>query len=304
MATYGYARVSTDDQNAEGQILALRQAGCKPGHIFTDHGLSGAYIERPQLQKCLRRVERGDVLIVCALDRLGRNTKDLLATVDDLQRRGVNFRSLRETHIDTTTATGTLIFHVFAALSQFERGLIVERTSAGRARAKAKGKKFGAPLKLTASQKSSALHQLARGIPCEAIAKDFHVSRSTLYRALKTLPRLITSRPDKPREGDRHITQGEALWQLVSATDPEAIRVLENREGCTQAGAVDYLIEETCWSEFLPKFAGGLGTPQERRAALIQADRDATSRTGQNRVDLDPSWDDIDLSTDGNDLAF
>src|SRR5579863_1072938 len=145
---YGYARISTEDQNADMQHRALRRASCKT--IFTDE-LTGATTKRPALLRCLKKLARGDTLIVWKLDRLARSTRDLIMMVEDFERRGVQFRSLTE-EINTTTPGGKLVFHIFAALAEFERGIIMERTREGMKAARARGVKFGRKPKLTPAQ--------------------------------------------------------------------------------------------------------------------------------------------------------
>jgi DNA invertase Pin-like site-specific DNA recombinase len=136
---YGYARVSSDDQNADMQLEALIVASCEK--IFKDE-LPGATMERPALLRCLRVLDDGDTLTVWKLDRLARSLRDLVAMMDDLNHRGVHFRSLTE-EISTTTPGGKLVFHIFAALAEFERGLIIERTRAGMKAARARGVRPG-----------------------------------------------------------------------------------------------------------------------------------------------------------------
>jgi DNA invertase Pin-like site-specific DNA recombinase len=123
----GYARVSTEQQDTEGQLPDLKKAGCK--RIYQET-MGGGPLDRPELEKCLDRVEQGDTLVVWRLDRLGRSIRDLLLIVDRLDKSGINFNSLKE-KFDTSTAAGRLVFHFFAALTQFERELIRERTMAG-----------------------------------------------------------------------------------------------------------------------------------------------------------------------------
>ena len=134
----GYARVSTADQQPQLQLDALNAAGCD--RVFTDHGVNGAAVAKPELEKAISFVRPDlDVLIVWKLDRLGRSIRDLIDVVADLERRGVGFRSLKETMIDTTTPSGKLIFHVFSAIAEYERGTNHERTMAGIAAAKRAG---------------------------------------------------------------------------------------------------------------------------------------------------------------------
>src|SRR5712691_3523455 len=141
----GYARVSTADQNPDLQHDALKAVG---GYrIFVDTA-SGALDERPALAKVLDQLRPGDTLVVWKLDRLGRSLRHLIDTVAELQRRDIGFRSLQE-NIDTTTPGGKLIFHIFGALAEFERDIIRQRTLAGRASARARGRKGGRPPSMT-----------------------------------------------------------------------------------------------------------------------------------------------------------
>ncbi len=136
----GYARVSTDDQNPDLQLAALKQAGCQ--RIFIDKA-TGAHIKRPELTKCLKALAEGDTFTVWKLDRLGCSLRDLIGLLDDLKARGVAFRSLTEA-IDTTTPTGRAMWQMVGILSELERSLIQERTKAGRAAAVAHARKLNA----------------------------------------------------------------------------------------------------------------------------------------------------------------
>jgi DNA invertase Pin-like site-specific DNA recombinase len=149
----GYARVSTFEQSLDLQTDALERAGCE--RLFTDQ-VGGAHAERPGLDQVLSHLRKGDTLVVWKLDRLGRSVRHLIETVGQLQERKIGFRSLRES-IDTTTSGGKLVFHVFAALAEFERDLIRERTRAGLEAARARGKRGGRPRKLDAKRKTQAL---------------------------------------------------------------------------------------------------------------------------------------------------
>ena len=137
----GYARVSTQDQNPELQLDALRQEGCEK--IFTEK-LSGARRDRPELKAALEYMRSDDTLVVWKLDRLARSLKQLIETVEDLEERGIGFSSLTEA-IDTTTPSGKLVFHIFAALAEFERSIIRERTMAGLNAARERGRLGGRP---------------------------------------------------------------------------------------------------------------------------------------------------------------
>jgi DNA invertase Pin-like site-specific DNA recombinase len=177
---FGYARVSTDDQNLDLQRAALNAAGCR--QIFEDR-ISGAARNRPGLTRAIKTCACGDVLIVWRLDRLGRSLPHLIELLTDLAKRGVEFRSLSEA-IDTTTATGKLIFHVIGALAEFERGLTLERTRAGLSAAKARGVRLGRPPVMTVDQTKHARRLLDAGENPWAVARGYGVSKSTLYRHL------------------------------------------------------------------------------------------------------------------------
>jgi len=177
----GYARISTLDQTLALQQDALPVAGCEP--LYTDT-VSGSVTERPGLTQALSHLRPGDTLVVWRLDRLGRSLAHLIDTIRDLQERGVGFRSLQE-QIDTTTSGGKLIFHVFGALAEFERDLIRERTHAGLAAARARGRLFGRP-KVLSPQEVKQLRTLAkddRNTVVE-ICHTLGISRATYYRYL------------------------------------------------------------------------------------------------------------------------
>jgi DNA invertase Pin-like site-specific DNA recombinase len=175
----GYARVSTQDQDAELQRVALREAGC--GRIFEETA-SGAQRDRPQLRAALDFMRDGDTLMVWKLDRLARSLKQLIDTVDGLSDRGAHFRSLTES-IDTATPNGRLIFHVFGALAEFERGLIRERTLAGLAAARARGRVGGRPAIVDEAKLKAARAMLNAGeLTISEIASQLGVSPATLYR--------------------------------------------------------------------------------------------------------------------------
>ena len=182
MALIGYARVSTQDQHLDLQHDALHRVGCEK--IFTDT-VGGASVERRGLAAALDYLRPGDTLVVCRLDRLGRSLKQLIETVAQLEHAGVGFRSLQE-RIDTTTPGGKLVFHVFGALAEFERDLIRERTQAGLAAARARGRLGGRPKKLETAAKvamAQALYDDKRHAIAE-ICRTLGISRATLYRYL------------------------------------------------------------------------------------------------------------------------
>ena len=181
----GYARVSTADQDAALQLDALTQAGCIK--VFTDRA-SGALDKRPQLDRMLDQLRPGDTVVVWRLDRLGRSLRNLITLIDDFESRGVGLRSLMES-LDTTTAGGKLIFSIFGALAEFERELIRERTNAGLAAARARGRKGGRPTVMTPDKVKVARQMYeSREHTVEAIASTLGVSRKTVYRHLSTDP--------------------------------------------------------------------------------------------------------------------
>jgi len=181
----GYARVSTPDQNLTLQVDALKAAGCLNRNIFLDSA-SGAHANRPGLSDCLNALQKGDTLVVWRLDRLGRSMPHLVSLVEALNAKGVGFRSLCDGLIDTTTASGELIFNLFSALAQFERRLIQERTCAGLAAARARGKKGGRK-KLQANDPSvltaKRMHKTP-GMRIGEICQLLKISRPTFYRYL------------------------------------------------------------------------------------------------------------------------
>ena len=187
-ARVGYARVSTADQNLRRQIDALTGAGCI--RVFEEK-LSGKNAERPELWACLDYLREGDTLVVLELSRLGRSLADLLSLVSGLRKRGTGFTSLHE-NLDTTTPGGRLVFHVFAALAEFIRELIVEGTREGLAAARANGVRLGRPPAMTPEQIRHARALLAEPENTVAsIARLLGVSRSTIY---KYVPELSTHR--------------------------------------------------------------------------------------------------------------
>lgn len=181
--TIGYARVSTEEQDVGLQLDALHQAGCPDGQIFLDVA-SGTSTTRPGLEACLRALAPGDTLIVWRLDRLGRSMLHLVTVIAELGQRQVGFRSLCDGALDTTTATGELVFHSFSALAQFERRLIQERTRAGLAAARARGKHGGRrPLRADAPQvRMAQVLSTDRRVTVSEICRSLRISRATFYR--------------------------------------------------------------------------------------------------------------------------
>ena len=181
MHLIGYARVSTNDQNLELQLDALKEAGCR--RVFEETA-SGASKARPHLRDALDFLRKGDTLVVWKLDRLARSVQQLIEIIEQLHKRGCGFRSLTEA-IDTTTAGGRLIFHIFGALAEFERSIIRERTLAGLEAARTRGRKGGRPRLMNDDSLIVAQALLRDGVlTVKDIAKQIGVSEPTLYKYL------------------------------------------------------------------------------------------------------------------------
>jgi len=178
----GYARVSTHEQNLDLQNDALKAAGCEK--IFSDQ-ISGATTIRPELEKAKEVLRKGDTLVVWRLDRLGRSLKNLIDWMSYLEKEGIALQSLHET-IDTSTPTGKLVFHLFAALAEFERNLIKERTLAGLSAARSRGKKGGRPKSLQADKIKIAIDLYnKKEIPVNQICEMLKISKPTLYKYVR-----------------------------------------------------------------------------------------------------------------------
>ena len=181
--TIGYARVSTEEQSLDLQVQALEQAGCEK--IYTDHGVSGATHSRQGLDRALAALRAGDKLVVWRLDRLGRSLSHLVQLLEKLGRRKVRFHSVTE-NIDTTSSGGRLVFHMMAALAEFERSLISERTRAGMAAARAQGRHMGRQPSLSRTQCDEALRLMHEEQWTRAqAAAHFGVHPRTLLRHLR-----------------------------------------------------------------------------------------------------------------------
>jgi DNA invertase Pin-like site-specific DNA recombinase len=181
----GYARVSKNEQNLDLQKDALIKAGCREKNIFTDK-ITGTKQERVGLTQALTQLREGDTLVVWRLDRLGRSLKHLIETIAKLNEQHIAFQSITE-NINTSTATGQLIFHIFGALAEFERNLIKERTIAGLESARARGRLGGRPELKSSSSKVAAAKKLHadKTNTISDICKMLHISRATLYRYLR-----------------------------------------------------------------------------------------------------------------------
>jgi DNA invertase Pin-like site-specific DNA recombinase len=175
----GYARVSTTEQNLDLQLTALKEAGCR--RIYQEK-ISGAKLNRPELQRLIDQLRPNDIVIVWKLDRLARSTHNLLELADQIKNTEASFRSLSEPWADTTSPSGKMIMTVFAGIAEFERDLIHERTNAGRIAAKKRGVRFGRPEKMNEEQKSLAKRLLQEDKSVSEIAKTFNVHKATIYR--------------------------------------------------------------------------------------------------------------------------
>jgi len=179
MPIYGYARVSTGGQTLDAQITQLKAAGAEK--VFREK-VSGARADRPELRRLLRALGPGDVVLITRLDRLARSTRDLLNILTGFAESGVGFRSLNDAWADTTTPHGRLMLTVLGGLAEFERELIRARTGEGRAKAMAKGVRFGRKPKLTPHQKREALTRRDAGETLVEIGRSYNVSHSTISR--------------------------------------------------------------------------------------------------------------------------
>lgn len=181
----GYARVSTQDQDLNLQLDALLKAGCAKNEIFIDK-ISGSKSERPGLQKCLDEIQAGDTLLVWRLDRLGRSMPHLVSLIEDLRIKGIGFKSICDGAIDTTTASGELIFNIFSSLAQFERRLIQERTKAGLEAARARGRQGGRKKIEPSNPKVMMAKSMHRdhGMSIADICNTLKISKASFYRYL------------------------------------------------------------------------------------------------------------------------
>ena len=175
----GYARVSTTEQNLDLQLTALKEAGCR--RIYQEK-ISGAKLNRPELQRLIDQLRPDDIVVVWKLDRLARSTQNLFELADQIKNAEASFCSLSEPWADTTSPSGKMIMTVFAGIAEFERDLICERTDAGRIAAKKRGVRFGRPEKMNEEQKSLAKRLLQEDKSVSEIAKTFNVHKATIYR--------------------------------------------------------------------------------------------------------------------------
>jgi len=176
---YGYARVSTDAQDLGNQVAQLKAVGCA---IIFREKISGATAERPQLKKLMAKLTAGDVVVIPAVDRLSRDTTDLLVIARDMQRAGAGMRSLAEPVVDTTSDFAELVLAMLGVAAKLERRRIIERTARGRADAKANGVRFGRKPKLTPHQQKEARQRIDAGETQRSVARSYNVSQATISR--------------------------------------------------------------------------------------------------------------------------
>ncbi len=182
---FAYCRVSTTDQTTQNQNLEIQSAGfaIQPNRLI-EESISGSVAakERPGFNKLIDRMEAGDVLVVTKLDRLGRNAMDVRATVEHLSDSGVRVHCLALGGVDLTSSAGKMTMQVIAAVAEFERDLLIERTQAGISRAKTAGKQFGRPPALNAEARAEVVKRLAAGINISELAREFKTTRQTIMR--------------------------------------------------------------------------------------------------------------------------
>jgi DNA invertase Pin-like site-specific DNA recombinase len=190
---YGYARVSTAAQDESGQVKQLKAAGC--GKVFREK-ITGTTADRPQLAKLMKALAPGDVVITPAVDRLSRDTTDLLVIARDMQRAGAGIRSLAEPFLDTTSDFADIIFAILGVAAKLERRRILERIARGRVDAKANGVKFGRKPILTPHQQNEVRHRLEAGETQRSVARSYNVSQSTISRLTPKPPHVLRWRSD------------------------------------------------------------------------------------------------------------
>lgn len=182
---FAYCRVSTTDQTTKNQSMEIKSAGFAiEAHRLIEESISGSVAakERPGFTKLIERIESGDILVVTKLDRLGRNAMDVRATVEQLSSHGVRVHCLALGGVDLTSSAGKMTMQVIAAVAEFERDLLIERTQSGISRAKAAGKQFGRPPALNMAERSAVIEKLATGINVTELAREFKTTRQTIMR--------------------------------------------------------------------------------------------------------------------------
>ena len=188
MAIFGYGRVSTKDQQTDNQRLELERAGYQVDYWFADEGVSGKVpaVQRPQFAKMLSQIRDRETLVVAKLDRLGRDAQDVGATIKMLAARHIEVIVLQLGKLDLASAAGKLMLTMLAAVAEMERDLLVERTQAGLARAKAEGKTLGRPTSTTAAERATMVTRHKAGDSISVLSRDYAISRASVMRIVKS----------------------------------------------------------------------------------------------------------------------
>ena len=249
----GYARVSTTDQNLDLQIDALKATGCKK--IFSDRGVSGAKTERPGLDKALDQIRKGDILVIWELDRLGRSLSHLLSIIEELKQKGVDFASVQD-GFDTSTASGKMVFSVIGAMAEYERNLTRERTMAGLASARARGRKGGRPKQLDEEQVKVAITLAEAGeLMIKEICEQVGCSRSTYYRQVASRLKAPATTESLQLEHSVDVAPGAAVT-TQQKSEPKLSYVCKKQ---ASKGGIVHAVR------------GGVGPRNWRKAALCGA---------------------------------
>ena len=258
----GYARVSTIDQSLDLQNDGLEKAGCEK--IFTDHGVSGAKTERPGLDKALDQIRKGDTLVIWKLDRLGRSLSHLLSIIEGLKKKGAHFASIQDA-FDTSTASGKMVFSVIGAMAEYEKNLTRERTMAGLASARARGRKGGRPKQLDDGQVKVAIALAEAGeLMIREICEQVGCSRSTYYR--QVAPRL------KPAAAaPLQIDQSVYVVPGAAATGKTKTKVKAKVASNTKQKLSYVCKRQPSKGGIVHAFAGEIGPKNWRRPALCGA---------------------------------
>lgn len=201
MATFGYGRVSTKEQQAENQRLELERAGYQVDYWYADEGVSGKVpaLQRAQFRILLDKIRDGETLVVTKLDRLGRDAQDIGATIKMLAARRIEVIVLQLGKLDLASAAGKLMLTMLAAVAEMERDLLVERTQSGLARAKAEGKTLGRPVSTSDEERAAMVARFAAGVSISALARDYDISRASVMRVVKPSPTVWVSTSEAPK---------------------------------------------------------------------------------------------------------
>ena len=254
----GYARVSTIDQSLDLQNDGLEKAGCEK--IFTDHGVSGAKTERPGLDKALDQIRKGDTLVIWKLDRLGRSLSHLLSIIEGLKKKGAHFASIQDA-FDTSTASGKMVFSVIGAMAEYEKNLTRERTMAGLASARARGRKGGRPKQLEEGQVRVAIALAEAGeLMIREICEQVGCSRSTYYR--QVAPRLKPAAA-APSQIDQSV--------VAAATGKVKAKTKAKAASSTKSKLSYVCKRQPSKGGIVHAFAGEIGPKNWRRPALCGA---------------------------------